>query len=153
MIPKTTLGIPLNFTWSTSATRRPAERLPRAADARLPGLRGDGLRRAAGDLGRPADLLADPILLADRQLVLAQPGARRVDPGCALQCPAVVRNPDAAGGGDAFGDRHRDQLRAAAAERRDQPGRLAALGVDIDAVDGADLGAADVVDPVADHRL
>src|SRR5512133_3250578 len=35
------------------------------------GLRGDGAGIAAGDLRRPADALADAVVLADRQLVLA----------------------------------------------------------------------------------
>ena len=58
------------------------ERLDRAGRQRrltLRGLRGDGALGATGNLGGAARALADPEMLADRQLVLAQQRTSRID--------------------------------------------------------------------------
>ena len=90
---------------------RTVDRFSRGAQA---GLRGDRALGAAGDLGGPADPLADPVVGADRQLVLAQQRPGRVDrraPRCstsrAVGGPDPARAPPAQ---SASGDR--DQLRA-----------------------------------------
>ena len=73
-------------------------------------LRGDRALGAPGDLGRAADPLADPVVGADRQLVLAQQRPRRVDARERRACvPLVVGDPDAAAAAGAVANRDRHQ--------------------------------------------
>src|SRR3954451_8423486 len=106
--------------------------------------RGDPALVAAGYLGGAADLLADPEVGADRQLLLAPQRPGGVDHRGAADRLALLRHPDSEGGAGAVGEGDcNDAGAAAAAEARDQPGRLAAVGVDEEALDLPDRGAAD----------
>src|SRR5690348_185030 len=117
---------------------------------------GDVAFFAAGDGGGAADLLADPEVGADRQLVLATQRPGRVDDGGAADRLALLGDPDAEGGAGAVGEGDGDDAGAAAApEAGDQPGGLAAVGVDEDPLDLADRIAAELSDLGAEpaHRL
>ena len=110
---------------------------------------GDGSGSAGGDLGAAAVLLVDPVVGADRQLVLPGERLSRVDARCAADDFAGVRDPDPPGNLRAIVDRNRHGL-AEAAELGDHPSRVAAVSVDEDRLHPGDPRPAEVVDPVVD---
>src|SRR4051794_12788707 len=99
--------------------------------ASLVRLSGDRAVGPAGDLGSTTDALADPVVGADRQLVLAPQRSPGIDDGSVAQRLRLERDPDPEGGPGAGVQRHCNQAGAApAAELENQPGGLAALGVE-----------------------
>src|SRR5689334_21427851 len=108
------------------------------------------------DLCRPPDLLADPEVGADRQLVLAAQRPGGVDHRGTADRVGLLTHPDAEWDARAVREGDGDNAGAATAtETGDQPSRLAALGVDVEALDLADRAAAELgqVGPEPAHRF